>query len=115
MFFGAFAVITGALVNMGIALAEHPDVRERARQEVQGVTPSGPLDLQTLTRLTYLTQVGKEVRRYYKLLPATFFARVTRRLRARRIPSAGRDQSHRLPPRDDARPGDVPRAADIRP
>ncbi len=77
LFFGAFAVITGALVNMGIALAEHPDVRERARQEVQAVTPSGPLDLQTLSRLTYLTQVGKEVRRYCKLVPATFFARVT--------------------------------------
>ena len=39
------------------------------------MTPSGPLDLETLTRLTYLTQVGKEVRRYYKLVPATFFAR----------------------------------------
>jgi cytochrome P450 len=77
LFFGAFAVITGALVNVGIALAEHPGVRERARQEVQAISPSGPLDLQTLTRLTYLTQVSKEVRRYYKLVPATFFARVT--------------------------------------
>ena len=76
LFFGAFAVITGALANVGIALAEHADVRERARNEVKAVTPSGPLDLETLTRLTYLTQVGKEVRRYYKLVPATFFARV---------------------------------------
>jgi len=76
LFFGAFAVITGALANVGIALAEHADVRERARKEVQAVTPSGPLNLQTLTQLTYLTQVSKEVRRYYKLVPATFFARV---------------------------------------
>ncbi len=76
LFFGAFAVITGALVNIGIALAEHGDVRERARVEVKAVTPSGPLDLQTLTRLSYLSQVSKEVRRYYKLVPTTFFARV---------------------------------------
>jgi cytochrome P450 len=76
LFFGAFAVITGALANVGIALAEHATVRERARSEVKAVTPSGALDLETLTRLTYLTQVGKEVRRYYKLVPATFFARV---------------------------------------
>jgi cytochrome P450 len=40
------------------------------------VTPSGPLDLETLTKLSYLTQVSKEVRRYYKLVPTTFFARV---------------------------------------
>lgn len=76
LFFGAFAVITGALVNMGIALADHPAVRERARKEVAAVTPSGPLDLQTLAKLRYVTQVGKEVRRYYKLVPSTFFARV---------------------------------------
>jgi cytochrome P450 len=76
LFFGAFAVITGALANMGIALAGHAGVRERARSEVKAVTPSGPLDLETLSKLTYLTQVGKEVRRYYKLVPTTFFARV---------------------------------------
>ena len=76
LFFAAFAVITGALVNVGIALAEHPDVRERLRQQVAAVTPSGPLDLQTLTKLSYLTQVSKEVRRYYKHVPATFLARV---------------------------------------
>lgn len=76
LFFGAFAVITGALANVSIALAGHADVRERARSEVRAVTPSGPLDLHTLTALTYLTQVSKEVRRYYKLVPTTFFARV---------------------------------------
>jgi retinoid hydroxylase len=76
LFFGAFAVITGALVNVGITLADHPDVRERARAEVAAVTPSGPLDLGTLTRLSYLTQVSKEIRRYCKLVPTTFFARV---------------------------------------
>ena len=76
LFFGAFAVITGALVNVGIALAEHADVRERVRSEVRAVTPSGPLDLEKLTKLSYLTQVSKEVRRYYKLVPTTFFARV---------------------------------------
>jgi retinoid hydroxylase len=76
LFFGAFAVITGALVNVGIALADHPDVRERVRKEVEALAPSGPLDLGTLTKLTYLTQVSKEVRRYCKLVPTTFFARV---------------------------------------
>ena len=76
LFFGAFAVITGALVNVGIALAEHADVRERVRSEVRAVTPSGPLDLEKLGKLSYLTQVSKEVRRYYKLVPTTFFARV---------------------------------------
>src|SRR2546425_691876 len=46
LFFGAFAVITGALANASIALAEHADVWDRARSEVRTVTPSGPFDLQ---------------------------------------------------------------------
>jgi cytochrome P450 len=69
---------------------------------------------QTLTRLTYLTQVSKEVRRYYKLVPATFFALVIQdwELSGYRLPAE--TQSHRLPPRDNARPSNVLRAADIR-
>jgi cytochrome P450 len=75
-FFAAFAVITGGLVNMGIALAENPDVARRLREEIRSVAASGPLSLETLKQLTYLTQVTKEVRRFYKLVPTTFFARV---------------------------------------
>jgi len=75
-FFAAFAVITGALVNMGIALADNPEVTRRLREEVRQVTPAGPLDLDRLKQLSYLDQVSKEVRRFYKLVPTTFFARV---------------------------------------
>ena len=98
LFFGAFAVITCALVNVGIALAEHADVRERVRSEVRAVTPSGPLDLEKLAQLSYLTQVSKEVRRYYKLVPTTFFARVKEdcELNGYRLPAW--NQGHRLPP-----------------
>jgi retinoid hydroxylase len=59
-----------------LALAEHPDVRERARAEVLGVTPSGPLTMEQLDQLTYLLQVSKELRRYYAMNAATFFGRV---------------------------------------
>jgi cytochrome P450 len=41
------------------------------------MTPSGPLDLETLNKLSYLTRLNKEVRRYNRLVPNTFFACVT--------------------------------------
>jgi cytochrome P450 len=59
-----------------LALAEHPDVRNRARAEVQRVAPSGPLTMERLDQLTYLLQVSKELRRYYAMNAATFFGRV---------------------------------------
>src|SRR5262249_48641083 len=77
-FFAAYAVITGALVNLGIELADPPDARERARAEVRRLTPTGPLDLVTLEQLGYLDRVSKEVRRRAKLVPSTFFARVVK-------------------------------------
>jgi retinoid hydroxylase len=91
-FFAAFAAVTGALVNMGIALAEHPAVRQRAGQEVRALTPAGPLDLDTLNKLAYLRQVSKEVRRFYKLVPTTFFARIKQdcEFDGRRLPAGSK-------------------------
>lgn len=60
-----------------LALAQHPDVRERARAEVLRVTPSGPITMDQLDQLPYLLQVAKEVRRYFAMNAATFFGRVT--------------------------------------
>jgi retinoid hydroxylase len=59
-----------------LALAEHPDVAERARAEVLEVTPSGPVTMGQVDRLGYLLQVSKELRRYYAMNAATFFGRV---------------------------------------
>ncbi len=59
-----------------LALAEHPEVRERARAEVMAVSPSGPLTMEQVDRLPYLLMVSKELRRYYAMNAATFFGRV---------------------------------------
>ena len=60
-----------------LALAEHPEIRDRARAEVQAVSPSGPITMETLDELVYLKQVSRELRRYYAMNAATFFGRVT--------------------------------------
>lgn len=65
------------LLLVTLALAEHPEVRDRARAEVRAVAPQGPVTMETLDRLGYLKQVAKELRRYYAMNAATFFGRVT--------------------------------------
>ena len=65
------------LLLVTLALAEHPDVLARARAEVQAVSPSGPVTMETLDELVYLKQVSRELRRYYAMNAATFFGRVT--------------------------------------
>ena len=64
------------LLLVTLALAEHPDVRERARTEVMEVTPSGPITMEHIDKLQYVLQVSKELRRYYAMNAATFFGRV---------------------------------------
>ncbi|MDQ7992274.1 MAG: cytochrome P450 [Propionicimonas sp.] len=65
------------LLLVTLALAEHPEVLERARAEVRAVAPEGPVTMDTLDRLVYLRQVSQELRRYYAMNAATFFGRVT--------------------------------------
>ncbi|MGC3994186.1 MAG: cytochrome P450 [Propionicimonas sp.] len=65
------------LLLVTLALAEHPDVRDRARAEVLAVAPEGPVTMAQLDRLQYVRQVAKELRRYYAMNAATFFGRVT--------------------------------------
>jgi cytochrome P450 len=76
-YFAAYGGLQAALVDLLMALAENPEVERRARQEVARVTPSGPLG-DALDRLPYVQQVGQEVRRYYAMIPSTFFAKVKR-------------------------------------
>ncbi|MEO7421092.1 MAG: cytochrome P450 [Ornithinibacter sp.] len=59
-----------------LALAEHPEVRERARAEVLDVAPYGPITMEQVDALSYLLQVSKELRRYYAMNATTFFGRV---------------------------------------
>jgi cytochrome P450 len=65
-FAAAYAGLQAALCNLVIALAQNPSVMDRARAEATAGTSGFP----------YIDQVTREVRRYYKLVPTTFFARV---------------------------------------
>lgn len=73
-FFGAsYAGLQAGLVNVTRALAQNPAVADRARAEVRSLAPAGAL-AETVQRLPYVSQVTREVRRYYKIAPSTFFA-----------------------------------------
>lgn len=53
-------------------LTANPDIRRRASEEVKRVSPSGPLTLEQLRELTYLSQVLMEVKRMSPVVPAMF-------------------------------------------
>ncbi|WP_194411609.1 cytochrome P450 [Microbacterium cremeum] len=63
-------------VLVTMVLAQHPDIRERAREEVLRIAPEGEVTLDQLQRMDYLEQVSKELRRYFAMNSATFFGRV---------------------------------------
>ena len=62
---------------MTMALAQHPELRERAREEVMAVAPEGQMTMEQLDRLNYLAQLSKEVRRFFAMNSATFFGKAT--------------------------------------
>jgi cytochrome P450 len=53
-------------------LTAHPDVRAKLAAEVEAVSPSGPLTLQTLMSMPYLLQVVNEVKRLTPIVAAVF-------------------------------------------
>ena len=69
-FFVPFILLT-------MVLAQRPDLRERAREEVLAVSPEGPITMEQIDQLTFLGQLSKEVRRMFAMNSATFFGKAT--------------------------------------
>jgi len=77
-FFLAGAPLASALAYHLLFLAQHPEVMEKAREEVLRVAPSGDVSLEQYKELHYVLATCKESRRAARLVSNTFFARVTR-------------------------------------
>ncbi len=69
-FFVPFILLT-------MVLAQRPELRERAREEVLAVSPEGPITMEQIDQLTFLGQLSKEVRRMFAMNSATFFGKAT--------------------------------------
>lgn len=70
-------VIAGYIVFAELAaivqqLTGHPEVRERLREEVRNLAPSGALTLESIAAMPYLRQVVMEVKRLCPIIPAIF-------------------------------------------
>jgi cytochrome P450 len=77
MYFAMYGGIFRTLTLLFKDFAIHPDVMERARNEVMQYAPDGTIDLETLGRLAYLDQVTREVRRHNRIFASTNFDVVT--------------------------------------
>jgi cytochrome P450 len=77
-FFLAGAPLASALAYHLLFLAQHPNVMEKARDEVLQFASSGDITLEQCKDLRYVLQTCKESRRAARLVPNTFFARITR-------------------------------------
>jgi cytochrome P450 len=75
LLFASYGGIYISLTFLSLALAQYPEIRDRARAEVLRVAPEGPLDLQRLQGLVELDCLSREIRRYYPINASTFFAR----------------------------------------
>ena len=69
-------VIAGYIVFAELAaivqqLTGHPDVRERLREEIRRLAPTGPLTVEALAAMPYLRQVVMEVKRLCPIIPAS--------------------------------------------
>jgi cytochrome P450 len=65
-------IVFGELGGLVQQLTAHPDVRARLAAEIASIAPSGPLALETLVRMPYLTTVVNEVKRMTPIIPAIF-------------------------------------------
>jgi cytochrome P450 len=75
-FFAAYGGMLALLTDLALALATHPEVAARARAEVEAhAAAKGPLTEATLGKLEYLERVCLETKRFYPVVPFTFFAR----------------------------------------
>ena len=63
------------LTLITLALGQHPELQERARQQVLEVAPDGPVTYEQLDRLPYLEQLSKELRRFFAMNSANFFGK----------------------------------------
>ncbi len=80
-------VVYAHLVGLILQLAANPEVRDRAREEVMRVTPAGPLTLEALASMPYLSRVLMEVKRTTPVVPAMFaIATADLELHGHRIP-----------------------------
>ena len=52
-------------VLVTMVLAQHPEIREKAREEVRRIAPEGDVSLDQLQRMEYLEQVSKELWPFY--------------------------------------------------
>ncbi|MDM9382567.1 cytochrome P450 [Chlorogloeopsis sp. ULAP01] len=76
LFFAAYSGFYVALTLLSLTLAQHPEIMARARQEVNQFAGDGALNMERLQKLVYLEQITKEIRRFYPINAATFFAKV---------------------------------------
>lgn len=72
LLFAGHDTTTSFLVSLVRALADHPDVLEKARAEQRALGIDGPLTSEQLDRMEYLTQVMYEVERLYPPIPGGF-------------------------------------------
>ena len=59
-----------------MTLGQHPEMMERAREEVFRVAPDGPVTMEHMDKLEYLERLSKELRRFFAMNSATFFGKV---------------------------------------
>ena len=63
------------LTLITLALGQHTDLQEKAREEVMASAPDGPVTIEQIDRLQYLGQLSKELRRYFAMNSANFFGK----------------------------------------
>jgi len=65
MLFAGHETTTSMLASLCMALAQHPEIRDRARAEQDNLAKGGELSLEQLQQMPYLDRVFKEVERCY--------------------------------------------------
>lgn len=73
-FFAAYAGMAALLTDLVLGLAQHPQAREQAEAEVRAFAGQ-ELTTATLRQMTYLDALAREVKRFYPVIPFTFFAK----------------------------------------
>ena len=65
MLFAGHETTTSMLTSLCLALAQHPNILEKAKSEQQALKNQGGFTLENLQKMTYLDQILKEVERLY--------------------------------------------------
>lgn len=65
-------VVYAHLLTAVMELAKHPEMAERLRAEIERVAPNGPLTVEKLHEMKYLTEVMLEVKRTSPVVPGMF-------------------------------------------